>query len=383
MSATTPPGFPESPRDFLANWTASRGNLRNFLETQALAPLDEESQRTAGEAAAAAALEEFGLELEDFASGVDSVTGSYDAAGAQRITAQDPDVPVDVGAAAFFDVDNTLIQGSSLVEFAFGLARRRYFQLSEILPIAWKQLKFRVSGSENAKDVAVGRAQALEFVKGRSVDELVDLCEEIVDASLARRAYPGTTQLAEMHLAAGQQVWLVTATPVQLAQVLARRFGFTGALGTVAEVKDGKFTGRLVGDILHGPGKKHAVAALATIEGLDLSRCTAYSDSANDVPMLSMVGTAVAINPCAAPSAPMVCRRWPPPPFPMAAGATTGGSERGRGHWGTSASMQKPSAQWRRARSGLGFTCPAYDAARGCGAASCGASSWTCACGAS
>ena len=297
VSATTPPGFPESPRDFLANWTASRGNLRNFLETQALAPLDEESQRTAGEAAAAAALEEFGLELEDFASGVDSVTGSYDAAGAQRITDQDPDVPVDVGAAAFFDVDNTLIQGSSLVEFAFGLARKRYFRLSEILPIAWKQLKFRVSGSENAKDVAHGRAQALEFVKGRSVDELVELCEEIVDASLARRAYPGTTQLAEMHLAAGQQVWLVTATPVQLAQVLARRFGFTGALGTVAEVKDGKFTGRLVGDILHGPGKKHAVAALATIEGLDLSRCTAYSDSANDVPMLSMVGTAVAINP--------------------------------------------------------------------------------------
>ena len=297
MSATTPPGFPESPREFLANWTASRGNLRNFLENQALAPLDEESQRTAGEAAATAALEEFGLELEDFASGVDSVTGSYDAAGAQRITAQDPDVPVDVGAAAFFDVDNTLIQGSSLVEFAFGLARKRYFRLSEILPIAWKQLKFRVSGSENAKDVAAGRAQALEFVKGRSVDELVELCEEIVDASLARRAYPGTTQLAEMHLAAGQQVWLVTATPVQLAQVLAQRFGFTGALGTVAEVKDGKFTGRLVGDILHGPGKKHAVAALATIEGLDLSRCTAYSDSANDVPMLSMVGTAVAINP--------------------------------------------------------------------------------------
>ena len=51
MSATTPPGFPETPREFLANWTASRGNLRNFLENQALAPLDEESQRTAGEAA--------------------------------------------------------------------------------------------------------------------------------------------------------------------------------------------------------------------------------------------------------------------------------------------------------------------------------------------
>ena len=77
MSAIPPPGFPESPRDFLANWTASRGNLRNFLENQALAPLGEEEQRAAGEAAAAAALEEFGLELEDFASGIASVSGSY------------------------------------------------------------------------------------------------------------------------------------------------------------------------------------------------------------------------------------------------------------------------------------------------------------------
>lgn len=299
MSASSPqpPGFPDSPREFLANWTASRGNLRNFLENSALAPLDEASQKAAGEAAAAAALDLFGIDLESFAAGVDSVSGSYDAAGAPHLTAPDPDIPQDSGAAAFFDVDNTLIQGSSLIEFALGLARRRYFKASSVLPVAWKQLKFRVSGSENPADVAAGRAQALEFVKGRDVDELVKLCEEIVDASLARRAYPGTERLAQMHIAAGQQVWLVTATPVQLAQILAKRFGFTGALGTVAEVKDGKFTGRLVGDILHGPGKTHAVAALATIEGLDLQRCTAYSDSANDLPMLSMVGTPVAINP--------------------------------------------------------------------------------------
>lgn len=228
---------------------------------------------------------------------MDSVQGSFESAGAKKITQPDPDVPQDAGAAAFFDVDNTLIQGSSLVAFAFGLYRKRYFKLREILPIAWKQLKYRVSGSENADDVAAGRVQALDFVKGRSVEDMVALCEEIVDASLARRAYPGTNQLAQLHVAAGQQVWLVTATPVQLAQVLAKRFGFTGALGTVPEVKDGKFTGRLLGDILHGPGKTHAVAALATIEGLDLERCTAYSDSVNDVPMLSMVGTAVAINP--------------------------------------------------------------------------------------
>jgi phosphoserine phosphatase len=90
---------------------------------------------------------------------------------------------------------------------------------------------------------------------------------------------------------------VVTATPYELAEIIAKRLGLTGALGTVAESVDGVFTGRLVGDILHGLGKAHAVRALAAREGLNLKRCTAYSDSFNDVPMLSLVGTAVAINP--------------------------------------------------------------------------------------
>lgn len=297
-SHPTPPGFPDSPRDFLANWTASRGNLRNFLENTYLPPIGDEEQREAGEAAAAAAINEvYGLDLDSYTKGVDSVSGSFDAAGTKHITAADPNIPIDSGTAAFFDVDNTLIQGSSLISFGLGLARKRFLTFKQIRIIAWKQLKFRISGKENARDVDAGRELALDFFKGRPVEDMVALCEEIVDDSMARRAYPGTRELAQMHLEAGQQVWLVTATPVQLAQILAQRFGFTGALGTVAEVKDGKFTGKLVGDILHGPGKRHAVAALATIENLDLSRCTAYSDSANDVPMLSMVGTAVAINP--------------------------------------------------------------------------------------
>ena len=84
---------------------------------------------------------------------------------------------------------------------------------------------------------------------------------------------------------------------MQIGQALAETLGFTGALGTVAEEEDGKFTGRLVGDILHGPGKKHAVAALAALQQLDLSKCTAYSDSVNDLPMLNMVGSPVAVNP--------------------------------------------------------------------------------------
>lgn len=84
---------------------------------------------------------------------------------------------------------------------------------------------------------------------------------------------------------------------VELAQVIAEKLGLTGAWGTVAESEDGVLTGRLVGDILHGMGKAHAVRTLAVREGLNLKRCSAYSDSHNDVPMLSLVGTPVAINP--------------------------------------------------------------------------------------
>lgn len=207
------------------------------------------------------------------------------------------EVPRDLTAAAFFDVDNTLVQGASIVHFARGLAARKYFSYGDVLDFAWTQAKFRITGKENAEDVAEGREKALSFIAGRPTSELVALGEEIFDEYIADKIWPGTAALAQRHLDAGQQVWLVTATPVELAQTIADRLGLTGALGTVAESVDGVFTGRLVGDILHGPGKAHAVRALAIREGLNLKRCTAYSDSHNDVPMLSLVGTAVAINP--------------------------------------------------------------------------------------
>ena len=123
------------------------------------------------------------------------------------------------------------------------------------------------------------------------------LAEEIYDESMASRIWPGTRRRAEQHLAAGQRVWLVTAAPVELGRVIAARLGLTGAIGTVAEVADGVYTGALDGDLMHGPAKAEAITALAAAEGLDLSRCSAYSDSINDLPMLSMVGHPVAVNP--------------------------------------------------------------------------------------
>ena len=207
------------------------------------------------------------------------------------------EVPPDPTAAAFFDCDNTLMVGASIYHFAKGLVARKLFTTRDLLGFAWDQLWFRLSGTEQHAAMKEAREAALAFVAGREVDEIVTYGEEIYDELMAERIYSGTRALAQLHLDAGQRVWLVTATPVELASIIARRLGLTGALGTVAEVADGKYTGRLVGEPLHGPAKAEAVRALAEREGLDLARCTAYSDSANDVPMLSVVGKAVAVNP--------------------------------------------------------------------------------------
>ena len=181
--------------------------------------------------------------------------------------------------------------------FGRGLAAHKYFRYSEVWKFIYAQAKFQLTGRENSDDVAEGRRKALAFIEGRTTTEFSTLGEEIYDEIIADKIWAGTRALAQKHLDAGQQVWLVTATPYELAEIIARRLGLTGALGTVAESVDGVFTGRLVGDILHGLGKAHAVRALAVREGLNLKRCSAYSDSVNDVPMLSLVGTAVAVNP--------------------------------------------------------------------------------------
>ncbi len=208
-----------------------------------------------------------------------------------------PSAMPDPTAAAFFDVDNTMMRGASIYHFARGLASRGLFTTNDLVRFAIGQAWFRVRGNENPEHIAKAKEMALAFVAGLKVDEVVHLGEEIYDEVMADRIWTGTRALAQAHLDAGRRVWLVTATPVELARVIAQRLGLTGALGTVAETAQGAYTGRLVGDLLHGPAKAEAIRALARKEGLDLARCSAYSDSANDLPMLSLVGNAYAINP--------------------------------------------------------------------------------------
>ncbi|HEY9565963.1 MAG TPA: HAD-IB family hydrolase [Nocardioides sp.] len=223
------------------------------------------------------------------------LAGEAAAASAEVETALN--VPGDPTAAAFFDVDNTVMQGASIFHLAKGLHRRKFFTTRDILGAAYKQAYFRIAGVEDPEHVAEARNSALSFIAGHTVTELQEFGEEIFDESMAHKIWPGTRALAQLHLDEGQRVWLVTAAPIEIANIIARRLGLTGAMGTVAEHVDGVYTGQLVGDMLHGPAKAEAIKALAARENLDLSRCSAYSDSSNDLPMLSLVGDPVAINP--------------------------------------------------------------------------------------
>lgn len=199
-------------------------------------------------------------------------------------------------AAAFFDVDNTIIRGASAFHLARGLHRRGFFRYRDIVRAALHNARYQLLG-ENRGQIDEVRSRALSIMTGHSVAEVVAIGEEVYDQVLELRIFPGTLLLLDDHLAAGRQVWLVTATPVEIGNLIARRLGATGCLGTVAEHEDGFYTGRLVGDMLHGEAKASAVRALAEREDLDLTQSYAYGDSINDLPILSTVGHPCAINP--------------------------------------------------------------------------------------
>jgi len=201
-----------------------------------------------------------------------------------------------VGVAAFFDVDNTVIRGASAFHIARGLRERGYFTNRDIIRYGWEQLKYLVIG-ESDKQIREMRNEAMSIVKGWSVAEMTAIAEEIYDEVLALRIFPGTKALIDEHQAQGHQVWFVTASPVEVGRMIARRLGATGALGTIVEHEAGYYTGRLVGEMLHGEHKVTAIQELAESTGLDLDQSFAYGDSLNDAPMLGAVGHPCAINP--------------------------------------------------------------------------------------
>ena len=198
---------------------------------------------------------------------------------------------------AFFDVDNTPTRGSTLYFLGRGMYNRGFFNKRDIGAWVLANIRFRMTGTEKSEVIARFQKSATDFIAGHKVDEIKIIGEEIYNEFVSPSLWDGTMALAKKHISAGDEVWLVTATPQDFAELIAEKLGFTGALGTRAETKDGKYTGNLIGNLLHGKEKARAVLELVKSRNIEIQDCFAYSDSHNDLPLLETVGHPNAINP--------------------------------------------------------------------------------------
>ncbi|HOB57208.1 MAG TPA: HAD family hydrolase, partial [Rhodoglobus sp.] len=197
---------------------------------------------------------------------------------------------------AFFDVDNTLMRGASVFYVGREAWRRRLISFRDIAVFAWHQFRFLAVG-ENRQHLAHAKERALGLVGGHTEEALVMLANDIYEKDILPNLWPETVALTREHLAQGHEVWLITATPEIVAQVIAERLGLTGALGTKVQALEGVFTGELDGPVLHGDEKATVARLFAEQKRADLAQCWAYSDSSNDIPLLTMVGNRVVVNP--------------------------------------------------------------------------------------
>jgi HAD superfamily hydrolase (TIGR01490 family) len=199
--------------------------------------------------------------------------------------------------AAFFDVDNTILRGSSSFLFGKAAFKKGFFNRKDFWRMAWQQSLF-ISRGEKLNSLDAIKDKALSLIAGHKASDLTDMTDEVYENYISPKLWPETVRIAQEHIAAGREVWLVTATPKEIADVIAHRLGLTGGLGTLVEVNaDGILTGKLIGKTLHGKAKRKAVKALAEERNISLNRSYAYSDSVNDLPMLTAVGNPTAINP--------------------------------------------------------------------------------------
>ena len=199
-------------------------------------------------------------------------------------------------SAAFFDLDRTLIAGSSAFALAMAARKMKMMPTRELLRDAVTAATFKFRGDHNSSASDNARDRVLGFIRGQRQDDLAALNETVLPTLLGK-IRPEARRLLDMHRHAGRTTYIVSAAPQEIVEPLAASLGMTGAIGTRGEVVDGVYTGELDGPFVYGPGKVEAILQLARWDGLDLNQCYAYSDSASDLPMLSAVGHPVAVNP--------------------------------------------------------------------------------------
>jgi HAD superfamily hydrolase (TIGR01490 family) len=198
-------------------------------------------------------------------------------------------------AAAFFDLDRTLLRRSSALALARPFRERGLIGRTQLVKAAVWQLLFAARGA-SAETVRKAAEDGLMVLSGLTPEELQKLVADALEPVLKPLLYREPLELARQHRERAEPAYIVSAALQEIVDALAQELGFEGAVGTVCEVADGAYTGRSVRSC-HGPAKADAVRELAEREAIDLAASTAYSDSHTDLPFLEAVGNPVAVNP--------------------------------------------------------------------------------------
>ena len=198
-------------------------------------------------------------------------------------------------AGAFFDLDKTLIEGSSAIHFGRAAYRHGLMTRTQLARDLWANIQFRLRGSTD-EGTDVLRQRILDAIKGTPVRDLERLGHEVL-AGVLPRVYPEVLHEAYEHQDAGRRIFIVTAASHEMAELMAHVLFFDGGIGTRSEIRDGVYTGAPDGPFTYREGKAEAIRERAAEEGIDLAESYAYSDSESDLPMLRVVGHPVAVNP--------------------------------------------------------------------------------------
>ena len=198
-------------------------------------------------------------------------------------------------SAAFFDLDRTLISGSSAFTLAIQARAAGLIPTSEFVRDAVGAVTFKLVGSTDDTTNQV-RERILGAVAGMRQSDLQALNVEVLPRLLAKLR-PEARRLIDRHRRRGRDTYIVSAAPHEIVEPLAHSLGMTSGIGTRGVVADGVYTGELAGPFCYGSGKVEAIEEICRWNGYELAQCYAYSDSASDLPMLEAVGHPVAVNP--------------------------------------------------------------------------------------
>jgi HAD superfamily hydrolase (TIGR01490 family) len=199
-------------------------------------------------------------------------------------------------AAAFFDLDKTLMAGSSGMPFARVAMRHGIVSRRRLASWGIEHLRYRLRGTTEERTTEVLR-EAREMISGVQARAVERMNPEVM-AAILPRVYPQMLEEVHAHQDAGRATFIVSAAGHGVVETLATVLGFDGGIGTRYEVDaEGRFTGRFDGPFVYGPGKVEAMEAFAALHEIDLDESYAYSDSLSDLPMLEAVGHAVVVNP--------------------------------------------------------------------------------------